>query len=734
MAHPPSPPAPSQPFRDDWLPLALLTVGLGVLLVGAVTLLDLRGSNRRARETYGVVVGRLQDIGELQYQIQETRRSVLYALTTRDPNLQVKYADQSRMASAQVDLIMEEMRVDAGRTPMSGPAERFARDWKGYLAVRDEVIASILEENGPKAVSRDLQEGIPSFELVRQDLGSIQDLYRSTSDAELMATEKASNRSLVGMVLILCTTQLLAAGAVWTLAKRETRRVRHSEARQREVIESITEGMCVVGKAGQVELWNTAAERSTGRARADALGRRLSEVLPGPDSPAIHEAVQSRRKEALYFTLSGDVGDRVFEVRIFPFETGTTIFFRDVTERRQLEAQLRQAQKMEAIGQLAGGVAHDFNNLLTVILGNAQLIAEGVGYSAQHQSDIGAIIKAATSAAGLTKQLLAFSRKQVLQSTRVDINAMVTDMRDMLGRLIGEHIQLETVLAPVLGPALADQGQLEQVLMNLAVNARDAMPKGGRLVVETADVELDDSSGQHDQVIVPGSYVMLAVTDSGTGMSAETKRRLFEPFFTTKEVGKGTGLGLATVYGIVKQSNGYIWVYSEPGQGSAFKVYLPRAGADAHPHVAATVVDVPPRGTETVLLVEDEDDVRQLAQRMLEAAGYQVFAASNPAEAKELFAQHRGRIDLVLTDVIMPGATGPDLFQSLAVQEPALKVAYMSGYTEDAIVRRAGLDRGLPFVQKPFTAVGLARTVREALGQPDACADEGGARRMTIAN
>jgi len=548
-----------------------------------------------------------------------------------------------------------------------------------------------------------------------------------------MATEKASNRSLLGMVLILCTTQLLAAGAVWTLAKRETRRVRHSEARQREVIESITEGMCVVGKGGQVELWNAAAEHSTGRARVDALGRRLSDVLPGPDSPAIHEAVQSRRKEALYFTLSGDVGDRVFEIRIFPFETGTTIFFRDVTERRQLEAQLRQAQKMEAIGQLAGGVAHDFNNLLTVILGNAQLIAEGTGYSVQHQSDIAAIIRAANSAAALTKQLLAFSRRQVLVSTRVDVNAMITDMRDMLSRLIGQHIQLETVLAPALGPVLADQGQLEQVLMNLAVNARDAMPKGGRVVIETADVQLDDSSGQHDQVIVPGNYVMLAVTDSGTGMSAETKRRLFEPFFTTKEVGKGTGLGLATVYGIVKQSDGYIWVYSEPGQGTAFKVYLPRAGADAQPHVAPTVVDVPSRGTETVLLVEDEEGVRHLAQRILEAAGYQVLAASDPAEAKEVFAQHRGRIDLVLTDVMMPGSTGPDLFESLVVQEPALKVVYMSGYTEDAIVRQ-GLDRGLPFVQKPFTAAGLARTVREALGQPDACVDDGGARPLTIAN
>jgi PAS domain S-box-containing protein len=719
MTHLPVPPAPRQSFRQDWLPLTLLTVGLGVLFVGALTLLDLRRSNRRDRETYGVVVSRLQDIGELQYQIQETRRSVLYALTTRDPNLQVKYADQSREASAQVDRTMHEMLADAPLTDISGPAARFAHDWKDYLAVRDEVIALILEENGPDAVSRDLQKGIVSFELVRQDLGSIENLYRSTSDAELRATEKASNRSLASMVLILCTTQLLAVGAVWTLAKRETRRVRHSEARQREVIESITEGMCVVGRTGQVELWNTAAERSTGRARVDALGRRLGDVLPGPDTPAISDAVESRRIETLYFTLSGDVGDRVFEIRIFPFETGTTIFFRDVTEQRQLETQLRQSQKMEAIGQLAGGVAHDFNNLLTVILGYAQFIVRDAGSSEQHRRDVAEIIKAAESAAGLTKQLLAFSRKQVLQVTRVDVNKMVTDMSAMLGRLIGAHIQLVTALAPDLGFVLADRGQLEQVLMNLMVNARDAMPKGGPVVVETAEVELDDSSSQHDQVIVPGAYVMLAVTDRGTGMGAETKRRLFEPFFTTKEQGKGTGLGLATAYGIVKQSGGSIWVYSELGHGTTFKVFLPRGGADAQSDVAGAVVYVPARGTETVLLVEDADGVRNLALRVLETAGYHVLAAANPAEAQELFAQHRARIDLVLTDVIMPGMSGPELFQRLVVQEPALKVVFMSGYTDEAIVRQAGLGRGLPFVQKPFTEVGLARSVREALNQPD---------------
>jgi nitrogen-specific signal transduction histidine kinase/CheY-like chemotaxis protein len=391
----------------------------------------------------------------------------------------------------------------------------------------------------------------------------------------------------------------------------------------------------------------------------------------------------------------------------------------DVTDRKILEAQLRQAQKMEAIGQLAGGVAHDFNNVLTVILGYAEFMEDDPTCSEQYRIDVGKITKAATRASGLTRQLLAFSRKQVLQSRLVDVNAMVADMGDMLRRLIGEHIELVTELSPGIGPVLADQGQLEQVLMNLAVNARDAMPHGGRLVLRTAEVWLAPSFDP-SLTIVAGPYVMVGVADNGTGMDAETKRRLFEPFFSTKEVGKGTGLGLATVYGIVKQSDGYIWVDSEPGNGATFRVYLPRAGASMQPAARPAAVELPPRGVETVLLVEDEEDVRCLALRILENAGYRVLEASNPLEAHALFGRHRGCIDLVLTDVVMPGSSGPDLFRSLAVQEPSLKVLYMSGYTEDAISRQTGLDRGLPFVQKPFNAIVLAQTVRAALGHTDA--------------
>jgi len=387
----------------------------------------------------------------------------------------------------------------------------------------------------------------------------------------------------------------------------------------------------------------------------------------------------------------------------------------DITERRTLEAQVRQANKMDAIGQLASGVAHDFNNLLTVILGFAELMTADVAMASQHGKDLGEIVKAAQRATGLTKQLLAFSRQQVLNTAPLDVNGLIKDMTGMLGRLIGEHIEVTLVLAPDLPLVLADRGQLEQVVMNLVVNARDAMPGGGSVTIETADVELDNSSF-HEETIMHGRYVMLAITDTGSGMSKETQQRLFEPFFTTKETGKGTGLGLSTTYGIVKQSKGYIWVYSESGRGTTFKVYLPRSNRDVPLEAVSAAVTVPVKmASETVLLVEDEAGVRRFSKRILENAGYRVLEAVNGDAAEKLFAEHAASIDLVVTDVIMPGCGGPELLGRLHLQAPALKALYMSGYTEKSAAHKAGIDRGLPFVQKPFTAAEFIRRVREAL-------------------
>ena len=342
----------------------------------------------------------------------------------------------------------------------------------------------------------------------------------------------------------------------------------------------------------------------------------------------------------------------------------------DVTERRTLEEQYQQAQKMEAVGRLAGGVAHDFNNLLTVILGYCELLLADLKPGDPHQADIAEIQKAGARAGGLTRQLLAFSRKQIIEPTLLDLNVIATDMRAMLGRLIGEDVKVVLALRPELAPVKADRGQVEQVVMNLAVNARDAMPKGGTLTIETANVELDEHYAKTHRTVKPGAYVALTVTDTGTGMTPEVQARLFEPFFTTKEVGKGTGLGMATVYGIVTRSGGSVGVYSEIGKGTSFKVYFPRADAAEHGRGGAAASRLRrAAGTQTVLVVEDEEGLRELAKRLLQRQGYTVLVAANADEALRLFEANPS-IDVLLTDVVMPGASGPELTRQLVEQRP----------------------------------------------------------------
>ncbi len=394
------------------------------------------------------------------------------------------------------------------------------------------------------------------------------------------------------------------------------------------------------------------------------------------------------------------------------------VLVEDITERKLLEAQLRQAQKMEAVGRLAGGIAHDFNNLLTAILGSADLLLETLSSDAAEREDLDEIRKAAKRAADLTRQLLAFSRQQVLAPQVLDVNTLLTNLEKLLRRLIGEHIELRTSLAPKVGAVRADPGQLEQVIVNLAVNSRDAMPQGGQLTIETANAELDEAYAAAHFPAKPGSYVLLAVTDTGTGMDAATKSHIFEPFFTTKEKGKGTGLGLATVYGIVKQSDGYIWVYSEPGHGTSFKIYLPRVADAPGPVRRAFEPSASARGSEMVLAVEDDEMVRALIRRMLETRGYTVLLASHGDEALRLLERHPGRVDLLMTDVVMPGMSGRDLADRVAELRPGIKVLYLSGYTDDAIVRHGVLEPGIAFLQKPFTADALARKVREVLRGP----------------
>jgi PAS domain S-box-containing protein len=390
----------------------------------------------------------------------------------------------------------------------------------------------------------------------------------------------------------------------------------------------------------------------------------------------------------------------------------------DITERKQLEEQFHQAQKMEAVGRLAGGVAHDFNNLLTAILGSAALVLESLDAGIPEREEIEEIRKAALRAADLTRQLLAFSRQQVVAPTVLNPNEVVAHMDKLLRRLIGEDVELRAALARDLGAVKADASQLEQVILNLAVNARDAMPNGGQLTIETQNVELDEAYVRGHVSAQPGRYVMLAVTDTGVGMDAVTQARIFEPFFTTKEKGKGTGLGLATVYGIVKQSGGWIWVYSEPGLGTSFKVYLPRVAEAAAPAAPPSTPSVSVRGSQTILLVEDEDLVRRLVQKVLKANGYTVLTASNGPEAERVAGEHAGTVHLLMTDVVLPGINGRQVAERLTAARPGIRVLYLSGYTDDAIVHHGVLEPGVAFLQKPFTPATLGRKVRDVLDSP----------------
>jgi len=503
--------------------------------------------------------------------------------------------------------------------------------------------------------------------------------------------------------------------------------LRDSEERYHTLVEGVRDIVFALGPDGTVLSLNAAFETVAGWPPQEWIGKPFEQLVHPDDIGLLLEfvdhAVRGETRSVTQLRLRTRQGAYcVGEFAATPqFRDGRLVgvlgIARDITERLSLEQQLRQAQKMEAVGRLAAGVAHDFNNILTAITGYAQLILEDLGPNDPHREDITEIRKAADRAAGLTRQLLAFSRQQILQPTVLDLNTLITETESMLGRLLGEDVRLATRLAPDLGAVKTDRSQIEQVIMNLAVNARDAMPQGGQLTIETANVEMDDVYAHDHFPAVPGSYVMIAVSDTGTGMSQETQSHMFEPFFTTKGKGKGTGLGLATVYGIVKQSGGFIWVYTEAGHGTAFKIYLPRVGLPPDP-----LPDTRPRaggitGTETVLLAEDEAAVRAVARQSLERHGYTVLEAESGEAALDLAQRYSGPIHLLLTDVVMPGMSGRALALRLAGLRPQMRTIYMSGYTDDAITRHGVLEPGVAYVQKPFSPDALARKVREKLDE-----------------
>jgi PAS domain S-box-containing protein len=508
----------------------------------------------------------------------------------------------------------------------------------------------------------------------------------------------------------------------------ERRRVEAERARLAAAVEQSADSIMVTDLGGAIVYVNPAFERLSGYARSEVTGQNPRFLKSGRHDPAFYRAMWTalERGEAW----SGSLVNRRRDGSLYESEAvispvrdaaGRISHFvevaRDVTHERSLEAQLRQAQKMEAVGQLAGGVAHDFNNLLTAIVGYSDFLLAEMKPGDRRRAEVGEIRRAADRAGALTQQLLAFSRRQVLQPQVLDLNGVIDGVVPMLRRLIGEHIDLATVLEPVLGRVRADPAQLEQVIVNLAVNARDAMPAGGTVTIETSNADLDAKYARpHGAAVRPGSYVLVAVTDTGIGMDAETQAHLFEPFFTTKELGTGSGLGLATVYGIVKQSDGYIWVYSEPGHGSSFKVYLPRVDAEAEPIEPPRPSSAAAGGSETVLVVEDEPAVRRLVGQILGRRGYRVLSAPDGQTAVSIFSKDPAAVDLLVTDVVMPGIGGVDLAERLTAERPGLRVLYLSGYPETSATQR-GLPAGAAFLGKPFAPADLARKVREVLDE-----------------
>jgi two-component system, cell cycle sensor histidine kinase and response regulator CckA len=507
----------------------------------------------------------------------------------------------------------------------------------------------------------------------------------------------------------------------------------YEEARgARDFLRSIAEhspaGIVTTDIQGRVTYWSPRAEELLGYQSDEMLGRPVSEVQRGGRAEArslmrrLRAEGRIREHEAEIRARDGRWVECRFSLALLRDSSGTEIgtlaILEDTTERKRLEAQLRQAQKMEAIGRLAGGIAHDFNNLLAVIMGHSDLIRSVLRKGDALAHDVEQIRRASERAATLTRQLLAFSRRQFLQPQVIDVNTLVGNLATMLRRLIGEDVRLDLRLDPQAGRVSADPGQLEQVIMNLAVNARDAMPQGGRLTLETAQAMLDRAFVAAHPGSSSGPHVRLSIHDTGCGMSPEVLSHLFEPFFTTKEPGRGTGLGLSTVYGIVKQHRGYIDVTSEPGRGTSFGVYLPRIDARATPERAAPREQPQPGGHETVLFVEDEVAVRDLVQRVLSNGGYTVLAAGDGAEALGVVEAHAGPIHLVVTDVIMPGMGGPELAARVRARHPAVRLIYVSGYTADQLHAQTELGADAILLAKPFTSQELLRKVREVLDRP----------------
>ena len=653
--------------------------------------------------------GQVGRIYELEYEIQERERVEVALREERDRS-------QQFLDTAQVLMI--------------------ALDNAGRITLVNRYACSVLDRTAAELVGRDWLESVPPRlrDSLRTQLEAVlsgnlpvfeHPVLTRSGEERLIEWRNTVLRDDAGVV-----TGTFSSGADITDRTKAVSALRDAEERMRFALQSANVGIWDQDFSTGTLRWSETLETLYGLKPGTFGGTfdAFADRIHPDDRESVLATIEKARTAGTDFAVEHRIMSPDGAVRwvsgagrVMHDEHGKAMravgISQDATERRTLEAQFHQAQKMEAIGQLAGGVAHDFNNLLTAILGYCELLLTDLDPDDARKADIAEIQKAGLSAAGLTRQLLAFSRKEIIEPTLLDLNVVVGGMRALLGRLIGEDVKVVFALRPKLAAVMADRGQLEQIILNLAVNARDAMPRGGTLTLETANVELDENYPKTHLAVQPGSYVVLTVTDTGTGMTAAVQARLFEPFFTTKAVGKGTGLGLATVHGIVTRSGGTVNVYSEVGRGTSIKVYFPRAGAIAEAVEAPLEATREVSAAHTVLVVDDADGLRELTRRLLERQGYTVLVAVDAEEASRLFEENPS-IDVLLTDVVMPGASGPELTRRLVAQRPGLKVIYMSGYTEDAIVHHEVLNPGIAFLHKPFTSESLGRKIREVLDRP----------------
>jgi len=719
----------------------------------AITPAFVRGGPTSAKDAVWftrVIRTRTAAIGEYQISLTNHRPDVVVAEPLLSPSGQIE-----RIVAAAVGL--DQLNATFATTPLPRGATLTLTDRRGTILARTPDAASwigrrrqLLSPLVPNAsgTSQSLSEGVGDDGIVR--LYSVVPVDANldtglsvTMDIEASAVFAESDQLLrqhlwlLGFVALTAIAIALLGGRLLVSRPVDAMKVERDEAelsrretedRMRFALEASRLGVWEANLMTGVAFWDPASEAMHGLARGTFGGSFTAflNCIHADDRAQVADSIakairEHQNAEVEYRTLWPDGSERWIRSTCQFFYDADGVPLRgagvalDVTDRRSLEDQFRQAQKMEAVGQLAGGVAHDFNNMLTAILGSAEFLLHDLAKDDVRRGDVEEIAKAGQRAATLTHQLLAFSRKQILSPKVLHLGDVVAGMTPMLRRLLGESVDLRAAMSDH-DHVKADAGQIEQVIMNLAVNARDAMKAGGRLTIETADVTLDDTYASKHTMVRPGPYVMVAVSDTGCGMNALTQKRIFEPFFTTKPTGQGTGLGLATVYGIVKQSGGHIGVYSEVGHGTSFKIYLPRTGdvPDA-PRPAAALASAP-RGSERILVVEDEEVVRQFVTKVLTRQGYQVHAVETPDLAIEFAAAHGEGIDLVLTDVVLPDMSGPEMVQRLPAH-PGANVLYMSGYTDEAITHRGVLDPGTCFLHKPFTSSALAKSVREALDQ-----------------